>query len=137
MKAIDKAQEYAKSDECKAEVRSLMRDEVGLKSYGHTVQEYLESAEKYLFDIFKPATTHLIGSMQLESDGKSTFLGVAAKRDKSMTDICCSVIRKYQDPLAEVAGQVEMNEANKPLTKALDALRNSKDLLTQVSKKAE
>lgn len=30
-----------------------------------------------------------------------------------------------------------MNDANKPLTKALDALRNSKDLLTQVSKKAE
>ena len=160
-KAIDKAKEYAKSDECKAEVRSLMRDEAGnlsrekfrdtvyafvkkiepatmackhgplvphiddvgrglvghiiqdeqgieqieagQKSYGHTVQEYLESAEKYLFDLFKPATTHLIGSMALERDGKSTFLGVAAKLDKSMTDICCSVIRKYQDPLAEAA----------------------------------
>ena len=57
--------------------------------------------------------------------------------DEKLAKSIYSLSKGDYDKLVVIAGQVEMNEANKPLTKALDALRNSKDLLTQVSKKEE
>jgi len=57
--------------------------------------------------------------------------------DEKLAKSIYSLSNENYEKLLALAGQVEMNAANKPLTKALDALRNSKDLLTEVSKKAE
>lgn len=57
--------------------------------------------------------------------------------DKKLAESIYSLSKGDYDKLLVLAGQVEMNDVNNPLTKALNALRNSKDQLAQVSKEAK
>ena len=82
----------------------IERVQRGENTYGHTIESYLEDAEDKLGDFFMNAVEYFVGTMLLERGGSSTFNGVAAKRDSSMTDICCEVIKKYQGPLGDAAG---------------------------------
>ena len=54
--------------------------------------------------------------------------------DGKLVESINSLSQKDYDALLVLAGQSEANDVNKPLTTALDALRRSKDMLTQVSK---
>ena len=79
--------------------------DTGLERANARLSGALDEMDKRLGNLSGDAADYFIRSMQLVRGSKSTFSDVAIKRDKSMTDVCCDVLRKFQGPLGEAAGK--------------------------------
>ena len=82
---------------------SLERLQQENKIPSEEANEKMRALETELGEIFIGTYSYFIDTMMLENDGESTFESVVVKRDKTMTDICCDVIRNYQDQLGDAA----------------------------------